>query len=155
MTDPHADTATTGTGTTTAPAAGPDPRRRRRVVVVAAALLGLLLVGAGAVVAYRSFASPADEDSGVRACRSSGVLLRGEQGPVVPREKLVELTELFQASADPQLAKVGVTMVGQVERVQRLRGETGPGAELYRQTLRQILPHFVAACGKHGVTVEA
>ncbi|MGC5330019.1 hypothetical protein [Micromonospora sp. DT62] len=41
-----------------------------------------------------------------------------------------------------------------MERVQRQRGETGPGAELYRQSLRQTLPHFVAACGKHGATVE-
>ncbi|MGK5522858.1 hypothetical protein ACSNN9_26365 [Micromonospora sp. URMC 107] len=30
------------------------------------------------MVAYRNFASPDDEDSGVRACRSTGVLIRGE-----------------------------------------------------------------------------
>ncbi|MFY1596268.1 hypothetical protein [Micromonospora sp. WMMD737] len=41
-----------------------------------------------------------------------------------------------------------------MERVQRQRGETGPGAGLYRQSLREILPHFVAACGEHGVAVE-
>ncbi|MEU4770592.1 hypothetical protein [Micromonospora sp. NPDC023644] len=41
-----------------------------------------------------------------------------------------------------------------MERVQLRRGETGPGAELYRQSLRETLPRLVAACGKHGVTVE-
>ncbi|MCX4389678.1 hypothetical protein OG777_22490 [Micromonospora peucetia] len=152
MTNPHVDPAPDA-GTTTAPSAGP-LRRRRRGVVATAALLGLVLVGVGAVLAYQSFASPADEDIGVRACRSSGVLIHGEQGPIVPREKLVELTELFEASADPHLAKVGFTTVGLVERVQRMRGETSPGAEFYRQSLREALPDFVAACGKHGVTIE-
>ncbi|MDT0531106.1 hypothetical protein RM555_19140 [Micromonospora sp. DSM 115977] len=155
MTDPHVDSATAGTGTATAPAAGPDSRRRRRVVVVAAALLGLLLVGAGAVVAYRSFAPPDDEDSGVRACRSAGVLLRGERGDTVPHEDLVELNRLFGTSGHPDLVRVGVTSVGLVERVQLRRGEPGPGADFYLHSLRQALPHLVATCGKHGVTVEA
>ncbi|MEU9506915.1 hypothetical protein AB0D32_11615 [Micromonospora sp. NPDC048170] len=154
MTYPHVDPAPApDAGATTAPSTGP-LRRRRRVAVATAALLGLVLVGVGAVVAYQSITSPDDEDSGVRACRSSGALIHGEQGPVVPREKLVELAELFEASADPHLAEVGFTTVGLVERVQRSRGETGPGAELYRLSLREALPHFVAACEKHGVTVE-
>ncbi|MFG1775542.1 hypothetical protein ACGFIR_19720 [Micromonospora sp. NPDC049051] len=150
MTHPPADMTDTGT----APAGDPARRSRRRVVVAVAALLGLLLVGAGAVVAYRSLAAPEDEDSGVRACRSAGVLIRGEQGETVPREKLVELNELFEASSHPRLAKVGPFAVGSVERVQRQRGETGPGAELYRQSLREALPLLVTACREHGITVE-
>ncbi|MGC5021554.1 hypothetical protein [Micromonospora sp. DT47] len=131
------------------------PRKRPRPVVLMAVLIGVVLLGAGGVVAYQLSGSPRDDDSGVTACRSAGVVVRTDRGEEVTPAELKRVGELFQSSGHEDLKSTGVLAIGLAQRVQRTRGADDPGAALYRDRLREALPRLAAACKEHGVTVKA
>ncbi|MGN9889800.1 hypothetical protein [Micromonospora sp. L31] len=127
-------------------------RRKRTLIVTALALLVLLPAGAAS---YWLVDRREDDDPGVIACHSAGVLVQAERGENVAFDEVTTVGRLFQNSKHDDLKDKGVLAAGFVHRAQDPRRDpTVPGADLPQRRLSEVIPQLVEACKNHGASVE-